>query len=78
MKKRLFTNGYARTVLLSILAACIIEAVINMDEVRSAFIRQKETAKTTTTIVKDTTNDLLKVPQRISGVIGKVYYAFFS
>jgi len=77
MKKRFSTNGYVRTVILSIAAACIIEAIVNGDEVKTAFVKEKEGIKTTT-IIKDSTGDLLKFPQRISGIIGKVYYTMFS
>lgn len=78
MKKRFSTNGYMRTVILSIAAACIIEAIVNGDEVKTAFVKEKAPVNTTTTTIKDSTGDLLKVPQRISGIIGKVYYTIFS
>lgn len=76
MKKRFSTNGYLRTILLSILAACIIEAIVNADEVKAAFARGKDVQKATKAL-KESTTDVFKVPQVISGVIGKVYYTLF-
>jgi putative Mn2+ efflux pump MntP len=77
MKKRFSTNGYLRTILLSILAACIIEAIVNADEVKAAFAKGREVQKATRAL-KESSTDVFKVPQVISGVIGKVYYALFK
>ena len=76
MKQRFFTRGYVRTVLLSVLAACIIEAVVNADEVRAAFAAGKGDKEVPGT--RDSSVAWLKIPQHVSNEIGHFYHDIFE
>ena len=76
MKKRFFTRGYVRTVLLSFLAACIIEAVVNADEVRAAFAAGKDARETR--VIQDSSVTWLKIPQHLSKGLGHFYHDIFE
>ena len=80
MKKQLSARGYARTILLSLMAACVIEAVVNADEVKAAFTAGKNLKKATRTAIRSspTASGWLKVPQHISKGIGWIYHTVFE
>lgn len=77
MKKLQSPRGYVRAVLLSILAACLIEAVVNADEVKAAFVAGKG-IKSAATSIKKSAISWFKIPQQVSKGAGKVYHILFE
>ena len=77
MKSSIKFHGYLRSVILSLCAAVIIEGIVNADEVKAAFIKGKE-LKNVAVAFETSSKDLLQIPQKVSGVLGTIYYGVFS
>jgi len=66
---------YIRTVLCSILAAFVIMAVVNFDDIKNSF----DKGRGKVSIVAHSTKDsMFKVPEKVAVITGVIYNALFD
>lgn len=68
-------KAYFRTVLFSVAAAFIIDAVINYDDFRRSF----DTGRGKITVMAHSTSDsIFKTPEKVALITGLLYSTFFE
>lgn len=75
---KLQLSGYFRTILLSVLTACVIDGLVNADEVRNAFAAGRAAGREKVATFRASVDSWLQVPQQASHLAGKVYHVVFE